>query len=1194
MSDQNFVNNRKMASCDLSLSYSSKCRFSYTSWSWCPTCDKESPRRRCRSESLEPCRRKGKEMKNFSPRKYEKNREYENMDLEYENKDFRFDSCRIRSNLCELPTTYISNNCQLTKVVSECQNDYSDSSEKSSKIYENSFKSFDVRNQTLNFGNMLEKQDKDKKALAKEEEGNKSLKSINKISFSVDHVKPHFLPKSADCNRQSHSTGVAKVNSLNGFYSGNNEKTFRKFLEKNKSINTTKGAQSYQPFKNSKEVYNKLLEAEAKNAHIVNKINLIESFKNPVENMKKSSAHNITNKEKHQQSDHTVDNHEFTCSQNEEINQGFPPKLVENQQKSHLKSRITQAESRPFTSFNFSNQKTLFEKQISRFEDLKNQLENQKSLLECQKAYFDQKKKDRPVSSPPWLASPPIKTTVSKQPVKVTKTNLGNVEITIGGAPVSHDTNTYYENAKDVSNLRDKYYKEIEMLKSRMNEIREKALSGQQYRYKNDIINNLQNSTPEKKDGGLKDAVKKSVNGALLKKKDLKNVNSKVSLKTRKLNNVKLKKTKSKFLNGADSGPDSEYSDSEDCEGLDITESVQSIDATNSKNTINDDNEKGDGDNCSWPLRESLFPHIPPYIRFNMHNGEPFKLPAGRKYMKWKLTNITPVLVRNTLTNTGFRLIRKSTEWVGTWGKHMKSPMFKTLKDSQKLNHFPGTFQVGRKDRLWRNLQRLMLMYGHKEFGFIPRTYILPQEVKVLKQNWKNGDDSEKWIIKPPASARGTGIRVIHKWSQLPKKANLIVQRYISNPFLINGNKFDLRLYVLVTSFNPLRIYLYPDGLVRFASVQYSDSNKDLKDRYMHLTNYSINKLSSNYTANDDANSFQGHKWTLSKLWEYLQTRNVDTKGLWRCLQQLVIKTMISGESTIVPLGKDNMSNRYNCYELFGVDVLLDENLDPWLLEVNISPSLHSQSPLDAHVKGPMVQSLFNLAQFHVPPKVIKTGCNFECYNSKLYSVHLFKKEQGKHMHFAAKERRDEYLTAILEKLTGDDVRHLTQAEDELQVKGQFERIFPTASTHVYFQYMEPRYYNRLFDAWEHKYERNRTAGIKRLKDLCETKMHLKVAPAPKVVQSSQNINVTPDQVNNPTNVQQLEPEKSAIPHNLFTLNPVKEQQGALFNNLIVPHYQQLLPSKEGQSHPTSSSDYTACPLKIKDVINPYVATPVV
>ncbi|KAJ8946805.1 hypothetical protein NQ314_008789 [Rhamnusium bicolor] len=48
----------------------------------------------------------------------------------------------------------------------------------------------------------------------------------------------------------------------------------------------------------------------------------------------------------------------------------------------------------------------------------------------------------------------------------------------------------------------------------------------------------------------------------------------------------------------------------------------------------------------------------------------------------------------------------ESNEWLGTWGKHMKSPLFKTLKETQKLNHFPGTFQLGRKDRLWRNFQK--------------------------------------------------------------------------------------------------------------------------------------------------------------------------------------------------------------------------------------------------------------------------------------------------------------------------------------------------------------------------------------------------------------------------------------------------------------------------------------------------------
>lgn len=71
-----------------------------------------------------------------------------------------------------------------------------------------------------------------------------------------------------------------------------------------------------------------------------------------------------------------------------------------------------------------------------------------------------------------------------------------------------------------------------------------------------------------------------------------------------------------------------------------------------------------------------------------------------------------------------------------------------------------------------------------------------------------------------------------------------------------------------------------------------------------------------------------------------------------------------------------------------------------------------------------------------------------------------------------------QYLDDILKDLTGDDVRHLIQAEDELTVIGSFERIFPTQYTHEYFQFMEPRYYNKLFDAWETKYEDRRQSGM--------------------------------------------------------------------------------------------------------------------
>ena len=74
-----------------------------------------------------------------------------------------------------------------------------------------------------------------------------------------------------------------------------------------------------------------------------------------------------------------------------------------------------------------------------------------------------------------------------------------------------------------------------------------------------------------------------------------------------------------------------------------------------------------------------------------------------------------------------------------------------------------------------------------------------------------------------------------------------MASRYVAKPHLINGFKYDLRIYVLVTSFDPLRVYVYKDGLVRFATEKYSNNPKNLKKRYMHLTNYSINKNNVDY-----------------------------------------------------------------------------------------------------------------------------------------------------------------------------------------------------------------------------------------------------------------------------------------------------------------------------------------------------------
>ena len=79
----------------------------------------------------------------------------------------------------------------------------------------------------------------------------------------------------------------------------------------------------------------------------------------------------------------------------------------------------------------------------------------------------------------------------------------------------------------------------------------------------------------------------------------------------------------------------------------------------------------------------------------------------------------------------------------------------------------------------------------------------------------------------------------------------MVIQKYINSPFLIQDLKFDFRFYVLLCGCNPLRIYIYKEGLARFATSPYAKPSKDnLEDACMHLTNYAINKDSGNFVFN--------------------------------------------------------------------------------------------------------------------------------------------------------------------------------------------------------------------------------------------------------------------------------------------------------------------------------------------------------
>jgi len=512
-------------------------------------------------------------------------------------------------------------------------------------------------------------------------------------------------------------------------------------------------------------------------------------------------------------------------------------------------------------------------------------------------------------------------------------------------------------------------------------------------------------------------------------------------------------------------------------------------------------------------LRQSLFSHIPPAINFMLHNEtSAHQLHTDlRKHLKWKLSTITPAIVKRCASNSGFRLMRKNcTDWTCTWGRHMKSPMFKEIKESQKINHFPGTFNIGRKDRLWKNYHKLMLKHGKSEFGFLPRTFCLPADTKLLRKVWERKGGKGRWIVKPPALARGEGIKVINKWCQIPATRPLVVQRYVARPYLINETKFDLRLYVLVTSMNPLRIYLYDDGLVRFASNKYTNESSKVHDVFTHLTNYSINKKSASYLSNEEAQEAQGHKWTLKTLWRHFDAEGIDHSVIWEKIKDLMIKTVISAESSMVTLFQNNVASRYSCFELFGFDILLDSRLKPWLIEVNISPSLHSSSSLDLDVKSPLATEVFNMARYHIPNRLrAKDQADIAekmgygnitnlCFDRRLYIKEISKAERSKqdsYLQVAAAAETSIPPMGMLDHLTPDDCRQLVLSEDELATSQRFTRIFPTEHTHKYFKFLEKsRYYNLLLSAWEQRYSGiNREAGRSLLEGLCVAKHHLKV-----------------------------------------------------------------------------------------------------
>ncbi|KAJ3222469.1 putative tubulin polyglutamylase ttll2 [Clydaea vesicula] len=191
--------------------------------------------------------------------------------------------------------------------------------------------------------------------------------------------------------------------------------------------------------------------------------------------------------------------------------------------------------------------------------------------------------------------------------------------------------------------------------------------------------------------------------------------------------------------------------------------------------------------------------------------------------------------------------------------------------------------------------------------------------------------------------SRGRGIFLVKDLKDCIYDTNAIIQVYIERPF-----------YVVVRSFNPLVVYIYNEGMARFATNKYNTT--DIKDVFSHLTNTSINKFSPTLQ-NEKEEIGPGCKWTLNTLNSFLKLKGINFDEIFKKIKAIILYT-------IIPITNDVILHSYSCFELFGFDIIIDQNLKPCLLEVNLSPALSVDSSIDIEVKKPLLSDIISMMNY--------------------------------------------------------------------------------------------------------------------------------------------------------------------------------------------------------------------------------------
>ena len=400
-------------------------------------------------------------------------------------------------------------------------------------------------------------------------------------------------------------------------------------------------------------------------------------------------------------------------------------------------------------------------------------------------------------------------------------------------------------------------------------------------------------------------------------------------------------------------------------------------------------------------------------------------------------------------------------DWDVLWSTRKKTqPAREHLRPDQLVMYVSGTLALSNKEGLAETLERA---YGGDGYPYWPKSYRLPAQLREARADLQSGGtagarqwfreavEPEWWIVKGKGHV-GKGITLVpHKHAEehiarRSAKKPALLQRYITNPLLLEGKKFGLRLWVFITGVEPtVRMYLSEKGLCIVSAKRY----QNLPDNVANVTAKSKTGMASGHFTNAGLNE-GGATMPLEEFWARME--GTHGKGPVSALRGKLLDAV----ARAFDAGVRAMRNASGAPEaqLFGLDFMVDEDLHPWLLEINSTPSTAVGGTADkADTRGDqkraMLSDAFSLLSVRLPGLLPAGGSGGSAWDEPGVLDAWAAGAAGRNV--AACERwaaggEGERTRSLVERgcvecLAKEDVEAIVLGERELTRRGSFEPL---------------------------------------------------------------------------------------------------------------------------------------------------------